>query len=153
MQALLELKTRPIVRPLSWSLSMGQLWIYYCCGKKSFWALTQLQQEQSRVKKGLALFQILVTWVIISDWPRQDSWQHFYSRGLPTKELQATVPTPLSTSHTLQIFIQSCFVLQKNRCMRKELKSLSSRPNIRQNVVQTFRQFFPHRWQFSKWLH
>ncbi len=31
--------------------------------------------------------------------------------------------TSLSTSHTLQIFIQSCFVLQKNRCMRKELKS------------------------------
>jgi len=35
---------------------------FYCfCGKKSFWALTQLQQEQSRVKKGFTLFQILVT--------------------------------------------------------------------------------------------
>ncbi len=45
-----------------------------------------------------------------------------YSPGLPTKKQQATVPTSLSTSHTLQIFIQSCFVLQKNRCMRKELK-------------------------------
>ncbi len=31
------------------------------CGKKSFWALNQLQQEQSRVKKGFTLFQILVT--------------------------------------------------------------------------------------------
>jgi hypothetical protein len=31
------------------------------CGKKSFRALTQLQQEQSRVKKRFTLFQILVT--------------------------------------------------------------------------------------------
>ncbi len=67
------------------------------------------------------LFQILVMWVIISDWPRRDSWQHFYTRGLPTKKLQATVPTSLSTSHTLHIH-SKLLVLQKNRCMRKELK-------------------------------
>ena len=69
----------------------------------------------------ITLFQILVTWVIISDWPRRDSWQHFYTRGLPTKKLQATVPTSLSTSHTLHIH-SKLLVLQKNRCMRKELK-------------------------------
>ncbi len=27
------------------------------CGKKSFWALTQLQQKQSRVKKGFLYFR------------------------------------------------------------------------------------------------
>ena len=32
----------------------------------------------------------------------------------------------------------------KNRCMRKELKSLSFDQTFRLNVVQTFRQFFPH---------
>ena len=67
------------------------------------------------------LFQILVSLVTISDWPRRDSWQHFYTRGLPTKKLQATVPTSLSTSHTLHIH-SKLLVLQKNRCMRKELK-------------------------------
>ena len=72
-------------------------------------------------RKGFALFQILVTWVIISDWPWWGSWQRFYIRGLPTKKLQATVPTSLSTSHTLHIH-SKLLVLQKNRCMRKELK-------------------------------
>ncbi len=67
-----------------------------------------------------SLFQILVSLDTISDWPWWVSWQHFYSRSLPTKKLQATVPTPLKASHTLQY---SCFVnLQKNRCVRKELK-------------------------------
>ena len=64
-------------------------------------------------RKRFTLFQILVTWVIISDWPRRDSWQHFYTRGLPTKKLQATMPTSLSTSHTLQIFIQSCLSFKR----------------------------------------
>ncbi len=65
------------------------------------------------------LFQILVSLVTISDWPRRDSWQHFYTRGLPTKKLQATVPTSLSTSHTLHIH-SKLLVLQKNRCMRNK---------------------------------
>ncbi len=68
-----------------------------------------------------SLFQILVSLDTISDWPRWVSWQHFYSWGLPTKKLQETVLTSLKASHTFTIFF--CFVnLQKNRCMRKELK-------------------------------
>ncbi len=102
--------------------------------RNPFGALTQLQQEQSHVKKGLALFQILVTWVIISDWPRLASWQHFYIRGLPTKKLQATVPTSLSTSHTLQIFIQSCLSFKRTGACGKSWSHYLSirRPNIRQ---------------------
>jgi len=70
----------------------------------------------------LILFQILVLLGTISDWPWLASWQRFYSRSLPTEKLQATVPTSLKASHTFTIFF--CFVnLQKNRCMRKELKS------------------------------
>ncbi len=68
-----------------------------------------------------SLFQILVSLDTISDWPWWVSWQHFYSWSLPTKKLQATVPTSLKASHTLQY---SCIVnLQKNRCVRKKLKS------------------------------
>jgi hypothetical protein len=110
------------------------------CGKKSFCTLTQLQQEQSRVKKGFSFISD------ISD-------VSYNIRLTKTGQLATLLYSRLAHKgatgnsayfHTLQIFIQSCFVLQKNRCMRKELKSLSRRPNIRQNVVQTFRQFFPH---------
>ncbi len=78
-------------------------------------------------QKYLVLFQILVTLVTISDWPWWVSWQHFYSQSLPTKKLQATLPISLPCGHATPIYIHwqfFCFVdLQKNRCMRKELKS------------------------------
>ncbi len=44
-------------------------------------------------KGSLILFQILVVLDTISDWPWWVSWQHFYSQGLPTKKLQATLPS------------------------------------------------------------
>ncbi len=69
-------------------------------------------KDDSR-QKYLVLFQILVSLVTISDWPWWASWQHFYSQGLPTKKLQATVPTSLSTSHTLQLFIHSCLSFKR----------------------------------------
>ncbi len=60
-----------------------------------------------------------------------------YSPGMPSRKPQATVPTSLSTSHTLRIH-SNLLDLQKGKCMRKELKSSDlclrlqiCRPNIR----------------------
>ncbi len=48
------------------------------------------------------LFQILVLLDTISDWPWWVSWQHFYSRSLPTENPLATVSTSLKASRTLK---------------------------------------------------
>ncbi len=57
-----------------------------------------------------SFFQILVSLDTISDWPWWVSWQHIYSQSLPTKKPQATVPTSLKASHTLQYsFVSSTF--------------------------------------------
>ncbi len=78
-------------------------------------------------QKYLILFQILVTLVTISDWPWWVSWLHFYSQSLPTKKLQATLPISLPCGHATPTNIHSQFFcfdgFQKNRYMRKELKS------------------------------
>jgi hypothetical protein len=76
-------------------------------------------------RRFFCLFQILVLLDTISDWPWCVSWQHFYSQSLPTKKLQATLPISLPWRHaTPTNIIHNSFVkdLQKNRCMRKELK-------------------------------
>ncbi len=66
----------------------------------------QLSRRLSR------LFQILVLLGTISDWPWWVSWQHFYSQSLPTKKLQATLPTRLPCRHTTPTNItRNSFVL------------------------------------------
>jgi hypothetical protein len=59
-------------------------------GSESFLAPNKrFSQNYSR------FFQILVMLVTISDWPWWVSWKHFYSQSLPTKKLQATLPSRL----------------------------------------------------------
>ena len=101
------------------------------CGKKSFWALTQLQQEQSRVKKGLAFISDIsdVSYNIRLTWMGQLATL-LYSR-LAHKEATGNSAYFLEYKPHLTNIHSKLLVLQKNRCMRKELKSLSFNPSTK----------------------
>ena len=92
-----------------------------------------------------SLFQILVSLDTISDWPWWVSWQHFYSRSLPTEKLQATVPTSLKASHTLQYsFPTSTFKRTGVWGKSWSHQIYLTTKHFRRILVQTFNQFFPH---------
>jgi len=111
------------------------------CGKKSFWgpdstpARTKSCEERysfisaiSDVSYNIRLTKIGQLATLL------------YSR-LAHKE--ATGNSAYFFEYKPHLTYSKLLVLQKNRCMRKELKSLSFDQTFRLNVVQTFRQFFP----------
>jgi hypothetical protein len=93
------------------------------CGKKSFWALTQLQQEQSRVKKDF-FFISDISYVSYNIRLTQKGQlaTFLYSR-LAHKEATGNNAHFLEYKPHLTNIHEKLLVLQKNRCMRKELKS------------------------------
>ena len=114
------------------------------CGKKSFWALSQLQQEQNRVKKKVYFISDIsyVSYNIRLTLKGQLA-TFLYSR-LAHKEATGNSAYFFEYKpHLTYSFKVACPSKEQVHEERVEVV-LSSDQTFGQNVVQTFRQFFPH---------
>ena len=111
------------------------------CGKKSFWALTQLQQEQSHVKKGVSFISDIsdVSYNIRLTMMGQLA-TFLYSR-LAHKE--ATGNSAYFFEYKPHLTYSFKVACPSKEQVHEERVEVVFDQTFGQNVVQTFRQFFP----------